>query len=239
MYVTAVILAAGKGLRFGSGAPKLLAKINSKPVIFYCLDTLCKHPLIKDVIVVVSPETQKSIKEEIKKYKLPKIKAVVLGGKLRQDSVHSGLRAINQKAQLVLIHDAARPFIDRDMVSAVIKEARKSGAAIVGIPVKATIKRVRQGFFVEKTLERSNLWEIQTPQVFKKNLILKAYEKYGKIPVTDDAMLVEKLGHKVRVVLGSCANIKITTPADLLIARAILDSTGKYKTFLYHCENRT
>ncbi|MDD5355918.1 MAG: 2-C-methyl-D-erythritol 4-phosphate cytidylyltransferase, partial [Candidatus Omnitrophica bacterium] len=124
-----------------------------------------------------------------------------------------------------LIHDAARPFAGNKLVSSLIKASRAYGAAIAGVPVKATIKKIRGGNkkikAVEKTIERNTLWEIQTPQVFKKDLILKAYEKFGNIGVTDDAMLVEKLKKSVRVVLGAYNNIKITTPEDLMIARAI------------------
>jgi 2-C-methyl-D-erythritol 4-phosphate cytidylyltransferase len=171
-------------------------------------------------------------KEEIignlKKYRIRKIRAVVLGGKRRQDSVDKGLKAVSKEADWVLIHDGVRPFINKELISSVIKEAKKAGAAIVGVPVKATIKKLKTQslklktkFVVEKTLNRDNLWEIQTPQVFKKDLILKAYKRFGNINVTDDAMLVEKMGIKPRVVLGSYNNIKITTPEDLVIAKAI------------------
>jgi 2-C-methyl-D-erythritol 4-phosphate cytidylyltransferase len=138
--------------------------------------------------------------------------------------VANGLKAIGPQADLILIHDAARPFITKGLVSSVIKEARKAGAAIAAVPVKATIKKVKNGSVVEKTLDRGKLWEIQTPQVFKKDLILKAYKKFKRIPATDDAMLVERLGAKVSVVLGSYSNIKITTPEDLIIAKGIAGS---------------
>ena len=228
MYVTAVVLAAGKGLRLKSKISKPLIKIDSKPLIIYSLNTLSKHPYIKDIIVVANRRNLQDIRNKIKQYRIDKIKDVVLGGQVRLASVVNGLRAIDNHTDLVLIHDGVRPFIDRDMVSSVIKTAKSSGAAIVGVPVKATIKRVVScqlsvvsKFIVKKTLDRSKLWEIQTPQVFRKDLILKAYDKFGDIDVTDDAMLVEKLGAKVSVVLGTYNNIKITTPEDLIIAQAI------------------
>jgi 2-C-methyl-D-erythritol 4-phosphate cytidylyltransferase len=224
MHVTAVVVAAGKGLRLKSRVSKSLIKIGSRPLIIYSLALLSKHSCIKDIIVVANRQNLEAIRRLIKQYRLKKIKDVVLGGRLRQDSVFNGLKAIGSKTQLILIHDSGRPFIDAKTVSAVIKSAKRYGAAIVGVPVKATIKEVTSEFAVKETLNRDNLWEIQTPQVFKKDLILRAHRKFGNTNVTDDAMLVEKLGSKVKVVLGTYENIKITTPEDLAIARAIARS---------------
>ena len=232
MHVAAVVLAAGKGLRFSSArfkVPKPLVAIRGRPLIIYSLETLSRHPGIKDIILVVNPKNSGGIAEKARKYRIGKIKKLVFGGHRRQDSVANGLKHVNPKAGLVLIHDGVRPFINKEIVSSVIKEARKSGAAITGVPVKGTIKEVaRSGshqvtsnFIVKKTLNRDALWEAQTPQVFRKDLILKAYKRFGREEVTDDASLVEKLGAKVSVVLGSYNNIKITTPEDLVIAKAI------------------
>ena len=228
MYVTAIVLAAGKGLRLKSKISKPLIKIDSQPIIIYSLNTLGKHPCIKDIIVVANPRNLQDIRKTIKRFRIDKIKDVVLGGEVRRASVAKGLEAIDGHTDLVLIHDGARPFIDKEMVSSVIKTAKSYGAAIVGVPVKATIKEVHSSKFivhssltVKKTLNRENLWEIQTPQVFRKDLILKAYDKFGDIDVTDDAMLVERLGAKVSVVRGTYNNIKITTAEDLVIAQAI------------------
>ena len=231
MYVTAIVLAAGKGLRLKSKISKPLIKIDSKPLIIYSLNTLSRHPYIKDIVVVGNRRNLEGIRNRIKQCRINKIKDVVLGGRLRQDSVFNGLRAIANQTGMILIHDAGRPFIDREMVSSVIKAAKKYGCAIVGVPVKATIKEVASDrlpvnskFTVRKTLDRKNLWEIQTPQVFKKELILRAYKKFANADVTDDAMLVEKLGARVSVVLGTYKNIKITTPEDLIIAQAIANN---------------
>ena len=221
MRVTAIVLAAGRGLRFRSKIPKPLVKINAKPIIIYSLEALNKHPLVKDIIVVVNPRNQAGIAAKLKQYRIRKAKQIVRGGLRRQDSVRNALKFIDRRADLVLIHDSGRPFIDKKMVTSVINEAKRSDAAIVGVPVKATVKEVRSKNTVKRTLNRENLWEIQTPQVFKRDLILKAYNKFGDKDVTDDAMLVEKLGAKVSVVMGSYNNIKITTPEDLIIARAI------------------
>ena len=229
MYVTAIVLAAGKGVRSKSKLPKPLIKINSKPIIICCLEILSEHPYIKDIILVVNSGNSRDIIKILKRYRIKKIKKVVLGGKRRQDSVGNGLSAIDTRTDLVLIHDGVRPFIDKETISRVIKEAKKSGAAIVGVPVKATIKKVscaagypvKRQFMVEGTLNRNNLWEVQTPQVFRKDLILRAYGKFKDTDVTDDASLVEKLGVKVAVIPGSYNNIKITTPEDLILAEAI------------------
>lgn len=221
--VTAVILAAGKGLRFKTKISKPLVKINSKPIVIYSLNTFSKHPYIKDIVLVVNKLNRKEIIKKIRQHRIRKIRQVVIGGRRRQDSVLNGLKAIDSRSDLVLIHDAVRPFIDKATISSVIKEAQKSGAAVVGVAVVATIKEVAscQLSVVRKTLNRDLLWEVQTPQVFKKNLILEAYRKFGNLDVTDDAMLAEKLGAKVKIVPGSYKNIKITTPEDLLFAKVI------------------
>ena len=217
------MLAAGKGLRFSLKHPKPLVNLKHQPVIIYCLKVFNRHPEIKNIILVANALNKGHIIAKLRQYKINKVTKVILGGRRRQDSVFSGLKALDAGTDLVLIHDGVRPFITQDMVSSLIKEAKKSSAAIAGVPVKATIKAVdsRKSLVVSKTLDRKNLWEIQTPQVFRRDLILKAYKKFGRREVTDDAMLVEKLGAKVSVVLGSYNNIKITTAEDLVIAEAI------------------
>jgi len=228
MFVTAIVLAAGMGLRFKLKTPKPLVELRAKPIIIYSLSVLNRHPSVGSIIVVVNNKNSKRIIKIIKQHKINKVCQIVNGGRRRQDSVLNAFKAIDIKTELVLIHDAVRPFIDKKLVSSVITEAKKFGAAIVGVPVKATIKevqssefRVQSRFLVKKTLNRESLWEIQTPQVFRKDLILKAYEKFGNIDATDDSILVERLGAKVSVVLGSYNNIKVTTPEDLVIAEAI------------------
>ena len=228
MFVTAVVVAAGKGLRLKSKTSKPLIKIGSQPLIIYSLNTLSNHPSIKNIIVVANRSNLWAIRSKIKEYRIGKIKDVVLGGEARKNSVANGLKAMDNRTDLVLIHDGVRPFIDKGMISSAIKAAKRYKAAVVGVPVKATIKEIHSSKFkvhssliVKKTLNRENVWEIQTPQVFKKDLILKAYKKFGNADVTDDCQLVEKLGAKVSVVWGNYKNIKITTPEDLVIAKAL------------------
>ncbi len=254
--LSAIVVAAGRSNRFsrfnssaaGGGIPpgagkgkisKVILKITSKPIIYYSLYALSKHPDVHEIIVVANDKNIKEIAGVVGRFKIKKVKKIILGGKERQDSVLNGLNSLNPKTAMVLIHDGARPFINKDIISSVLAVARKSGAAVAGVPVRATIKSVvspstslrvdgersrtvsRQSSVVSKTLNRENLWEIQTPQVFKKDLILAAYEKFGNRGVTDDAALVEKLGVKVRIVLGSYNNIKITNSEDLIIAKGI------------------
>jgi 2-C-methyl-D-erythritol 4-phosphate cytidylyltransferase len=228
MYVSAIIVAAGKSKRLGGKVSKAVLKLNSKPIIAYSLDVLNEHHKVNEIIVVGNRANTKSLRDIIKRNKIRKVRNIILGGAERQDSVYNGLRAISPKADFILIHDAARPFITKGLVSLVIEEAQRSKAAIVGVPVKSTIKEVRSqrpksktGLIVQRTLDRSNLWEIQTPQVFSRKIILKAYKDFGRLKATDDAMLVEKAGKKVKMVLGAHQNIKITTPEDLIIAKGI------------------
>ncbi|MCX5694103.1 MAG: 2-C-methyl-D-erythritol 4-phosphate cytidylyltransferase [Candidatus Omnitrophica bacterium] len=219
--LSAIILAAGQGRRLKTVVPKPLIKIGKLPVIVYSLGTLDKHPGIDEIIVVVNSRNQRAIKQLINRYSFKKIKGLVLGGRRRQDSVYNGLKIVNGNSRWVLIHDSARPFIDRESITNVIAAARKIGCAIVAVKPKATIKLSCRNNTVAETLNRDNLWEAQTPQVFKKELILEAYKKYSTGNVTDDASLVEKLGKQVLLVQGKYENIKITTKEDLLFAELI------------------
>ncbi len=219
--LSTIVLAAGRGRRLNTSVPKPLVKIGNLPVIVYPLRILNRHPDIDEIIVVVSAGNRLAISKALKNYSFKKIKAFVLGGARRQDSVDNGLKAVSAKSDWVLIHDSARPFIDSKSITKVIAAAKKTGAAILGVPVKATVKRVKAGLLVDQTVDRTKLWEIQTPQVFKKELIFQAYKKYSRGDVTDDASLVEKLGKNVRIVPGSDENIKITTSVDLLFAGEI------------------
>jgi len=240
MHVTAILLAAGKGRRFKSGISKPLVKLGGRPIIDFSLKILNQHPLVKDIILVVNSGNIKSISALINKSGYKKIRALVLGGARRQDSVFNALKKVSAQSQLVLIHDSARPFIKFREISTLLVRARSSGAAILGVPVKATIKqvtclsgrqakspacpagKVTSNFTVKRTLDRNLLWEIQTPQVFRQDWLLEANRKFAKVDVTDDAGLVEKLGKRIVLVQGSYDNIKITTPEDLYLAEAIL-----------------
>lgn len=221
MTLSAIVLAAGRSRRFKYSTSKPLVKIKGRPVIAYSLSVLAGHPAVKEIIVVVNSANRTAIIKAIKSSGIKKIKSVVLGGRLRQDSVKKGLSNVDSGSSLVLIHDAARPFIDRGLLERLIRQARSSQAVIPAVPAKATIKEISPQGYVRKTFKRSCLWEVQTPQVFGRKLILEAYKKYGGHRVTDDASLVEKMGVSVRVVMGSYSNIKLTTAEDLLLAAAL------------------
>ncbi|MFA5276811.1 MAG: 2-C-methyl-D-erythritol 4-phosphate cytidylyltransferase [Candidatus Omnitrophota bacterium] len=220
MFITAILLAGGKGKRLLSPISKALVKIGTQPLIVYSLQALSRYPAIKEIIVVVNSGNEKSISGIIKAYEIKKVKGIVRGGLRRQDSLGCGLKALDSRTELVLIHDAARPFLDKKIISSAIKGALSSGASAAAVPVKATIK-IANGKLVKKTLERGKLWEVQTPQVFRRNIIVRAYKRFGKMDVTDDASLVEEMGKRVRLTAGSYSNIKVTTPEDMVLAKAI------------------
>jgi len=229
MSTVAIISAAGLSKRMGQ--PKLFLDLGGQTVLERTLVVFQATKVIDEIILVVNQEDV----ERSKKLSFSKIKQVIIGGQERQDSVCNGLKALPTEADIVAVHDGARPLVTPAIVERAVAEAKKTGAAVVGMPVKDTIKQItndelrmtNEGITILKTLERKQLWQAQTPQVFKKDILLKAYEAKGIVKATDDAMLVEKLGHKVTMVLGSYANIKITTPEDLIFAQAIVDKGGK------------
>lgn len=214
----AIIVAAGQGKRIGR--PKQFLNIAGRPMLWWTLSVFQKAEVIDGIILVVN-------KEEInraKKFKFSKILKIVVGGKRRQDSVYNGLRVLPEDAEIVAIHDGARPLVATEIITRAVREAKKFGAVVVGVPVKDTIKVVqRPKSNVQGTLERGKLWQVQTPQVFRKEVIVRAYQKgYNKYFATDDSFLVEKLGCPVRIAMGSYENIKITTAEDMVLAEAIL-----------------
>ena len=220
MKIGAIVLAAGKGKRFSSKIPKPAVSLGRKPLVIHSLEVLAAEPGIRDIVLVTNASNKKTILNGIKKYKIAKVKAV-LGGPRRRDSVMKGLKAVAKDDDYVLVHDGVRPFISRSLLKRLFKAAFEKGAAICGSPVKATVKSAKEGI-VKATLERKELWEIHTPQIFKKELLIKAHLRYPDIDATDDSYLVEKTGKKVALVSDSYSNIKITTREDLDLAGIIL-----------------
>lgn len=219
-----IIVSAGSGSRMKSNINKQFLKIRGKEVIAHTIDKFYKNKNIGEIIIVVREGEKEFFQENIiNKYGYKNIK-VALGGKERQNSVYNGLKEVNEKCEIVLIHDGARPFVTNEIIEKSIECAKECNGAIVGVPVKDTIKVVSKNNEVCNTPNRSTLWSIQTPQVFNYLLIIKAHEKakYDKYYGTDDSMLMEYLGYNVKVVEGSYNNIKITTPEDLKIAEEIL-----------------
>jgi len=221
--VSVIIVAAGEGERFKSTIPKLFLKLGDKPIIVHSLLAFLEKSLIDEVILVVHPEEVERTNKVCSDFSI-KIDKVITGGKRRQDSVSCGLRQISPQTNIVLVHDGARPLVDEKLIEQVIREAKVSGAVVPGIPCEDTVKEIEKDEVI-KTYNRNLLWSIQTPQGFKKDVILSAYEKaqvahsYG----TDDAQLVEKMGHPVKIIYGNKENIKITRPVDLVLAEAILE----------------
>ena len=219
-----VIVSAGRGSRMKSDINKQFLKIGGKEVIAHTVERFYNNKNIGEIIIVVREDEKEFFQENIiNKYGYKNLK-IAFGGKERQDSVYNGLQEVDKNCSIVLIHDGARPFVTNEIIEKSIKCAQKYNCAIVGIPVKDTIKIVNENNDVCNTPNRNTLWSIQTPQVFDYSLIMKAHEKAknDKYYGTDDSMLMEYLGYNVKVVEGSYDNIKITTPEDLKVAEEIL-----------------
>ncbi|HAK89188.1 MAG TPA: 2-C-methyl-D-erythritol 4-phosphate cytidylyltransferase [Nitrospiraceae bacterium] len=227
--IVAIVPAAGLGKRFGEEKNKPFYPIKDKPLLIWTLEALQNIEEISEIVPVLKEEDLIACGELVEKYNITKVKRIAPGGKERQDSVYNGIKAVDGKTSIVAIHDGARPFIDRDIIRRTIDGLKGYDGAIAAVPVKDTIKEAgsRQSgedFIVEKTLNRNVLWAVQTPQVFHFNKIKEAYEKASadKYYATDDAALIEHYGGRVKIVMGSYRNIKITTPEDILIAEALL-----------------
>lgn len=220
--VEAVIVAAGKGTRIKSKIPKAFILLNNRPLVFFSLKIFQNHKKVKKIILVVKKDYIAKARALVKKYKLTKVKTIVPGGILRKDSVINGLRCIEKGTEFVLVHDAARPFVSKDLITQILKALKKYPAAIPGFAVCDTLKYAQINRVVKKTLKRENIFQIQTPQGFRASLVPLLLKSSRKCRFAyDDAMLVEKI-KKVKIVLSKPLNIKITTPSDLKLAGYIL-----------------
>ncbi len=223
MKTQAIVPMAGLGVRFDSDTPKPLILLKDKPIFIYALEALVRCDAIESIILVVHEDYRKEYKKVIDQYAIPKVKEIIRGGKTRRDSVLCGIKRLDQDTDIVLIHDGARPLINEVIIRRSIELCETDDAVIVAVEVKPTIKRVDEDrMMVAGTLKRKGLWEVQTPQVFKKEILIEAHKENQDLECTDDAFLVEKLGRKVRVLQGNYSNIKITTPEDLWIAEILL-----------------
>ena len=232
MKADAVIVSAGKGLRFMEGKKKQFYFLRGKPILAHTLDKFETCSLIRSVRLVVGQEDMDyCLKEIVEKYRFQKVSKIVPGGKRRQESVRNGIDALPKDADIVAIHDGVRPFITRAMIEDSIHSAVRNGAVVLAMPVKETIKVSNPNGTVLKTLDRESLWQIQTPQTFQVNIIKEAYYRATEegFVGTDDASLVERIGVKVHILPGSYTNIKITTPEDLLLANLILKMNASTK----------
>lgn len=236
---TAIVLAAGQGKRMNSAVKKQYLLIDDRPVLYYSLKAF-EESIIDDIVLVTgNDEIDFCQKELIEKYGIHKVRIVVPGGKERYHSVACGLTAISWECDYIFIHDGARPFVDNAIIERAFFYVQRTSACVVGMPVKDTIKLANENGYVQETPDRSLVWQIQTPQVFEKKLILTAYErliseeealKAANVLITDDAMVVEYfMDTPIKLVEGSYKNIKITTTEDLLLAKTFLDSQSLEK----------
>lgn len=223
--VSVIMPAAGLSIRMGANVRKPFIMIGEKPIFFYTLEKFSKLERVKEIIFVVNEKDRSTViekwEDELKAYKVTKI---VTGGERRQDSIYNGLSHLNSDTKIILIHDAVRPLVKNDEIEAVIKSTEERGAAIVASPMKLTVKKVDSNLEIVETVPRHDLWMAQTPQGFKRDMLVNAYDKIKDTneEFTDDAEVVEKAGHRVGIVSGSYDNIKITTREDLKLAELLL-----------------
>ncbi len=207
------------------GVDKMFALLGGKPVLARVIDTFQRCESVDQIVVVVSQENLEKCQQLVVEQGWPKVTEVCPGGERRQDSVAAGLKQLNQ-CQWVVIHDGARPLVTADLIDRGLTEARETGAAVAAVPVTDTIKLAGDNMIVMGTPPRRNLWAVQTPQVFRFDIIAKAYQQ-AETEVTDDAALVERLGYKVKLYMGAYDNIKVTTPDDLVLAEVLWQKHGK------------
>ena len=222
MQYEVVLPAAGSGKRMGAGQNKLFLKLLEKPILIHTLEVFQQDPFCTGIWLAVKPEERTYIRELLEQFEITKVKGLPDGGAERQHSVHSCMKGM-QQVDIVLVHDAARPFITHDIIASLVQSAHEFGAAIAGVRAKDTMKKVRNGI-IEETVDRDSLWMIQTPQAFQFDLIVEAEDVAEKVGFlgTDEAMLVERLGHAVHIVESSYENVKMTTQEDLIFGEAIL-----------------
>ncbi len=226
MKATAIIPAGGYGKRINAGIHKQLIEIAGKPILIHTLEKFQNCDCIDAIIIATAPEIMLEVENLVKKFNITKVVEITIGGNERQDSVYNALQMmVYHHTEIVVVHDAVRPFISCEKICDVVSACKETGAAILAVKPKETVKLGNKDSFVEKTLDRDSLWIVQTPQAFYYSILQQAYKKaytdsfYG----TDDASLVERLGIKVKIVEGLYENIKITTPEDVEFARMILE----------------
>ena len=226
MHVTAIIVAAGEGKRIGGPVSKSFLPIAGRPLVLRTLDRFFSTQSIEKVILVVADKELGQSQRLIASDPNLSHRSWILqaGGASRQESVRRGLDRLDPDCEIVVIHDGARPFVSSSLIDRSIEEAYRVGAVVIGVPVRDTIKVVSEEHWVQATPARNGLWEIQTPQVFRKEIIVQAHDLGDRHPMeaTDDSTLVEQMGKPVFLLEGERSNIKITVSEDLLLAEALL-----------------
>ena len=221
--VGAVIVAAGSSRRMG-GVNKVFALLGGKPILARVIDVFQRCNSIDQIVVVVSEQNLERCRQLVAEQGWSKVTDVCAGGERRQDSVVAGLGRLHH-CHWVVIHDGARPLLTEDLIHRGLTEVKETGAAAAAVPVTDTIKVAGDDRLVQQTPLRHNLWAVQTPQVFRFDIIAEAYRR-AKQEMTDDATLVEQLGYRVKLYMGSYDNIKITTPDDLILAEVLWQKRG-------------
>ena len=224
--VSALIVAAGKGTRMGQNVDKLFLQVAGRPVVAHTWSHLDQAKLIDEIVLVVRDGAQQSFQDLVTEFGFKKPFKFVVGGKERQDSVWNGLEALNPASQVVAIQDAARPCTSQELIAATIEKARQTGAAVAAQPITDTIKESVDGQIIDRTLDRSRLWAVQTPQTFRVEVIRKAMAEVRSrgLQVTDDTAACELIKQPVHLVTGSQPNPKVTRPEDLRYVEVLLRS---------------
>ncbi|MBI4974221.1 MAG: 2-C-methyl-D-erythritol 4-phosphate cytidylyltransferase [Candidatus Omnitrophica bacterium] len=224
LKVVAVVPAAGSGKRLGlkKRLKKPFVLLGGRPLISYALAALESSKVIDGIVVAVEKSNIGRLKALIKRYGFAKVTDIVIGGSTRFESVRNCLKRVGPSFDIVLIHDGARPFLDKTLIEEAVSLAKKHGACVTAVPESDTVKVVERDSFVKRTIDRRFICRAQTPQAFRRELINKAYAVKGGSGITDDSSLVEKLGMPVKISKGSYRNIKITTKVDLKFAEVLL-----------------
>lgn len=218
--VTAIILIAGNSTRFSKNRNKNFELVNGKTVLYYSINMFDKNSYVDNIIVTAKEEDIQTVNNIIKKEKVCKNTKIVLGGSTRKQSVYNAIK--NTDAEIVIIHDGARPAIKQAYINNCIENIGEVKGVTIGVKAKDTIKITDGNNNVVKTVKRDNTWMIQTPQCFERELLLQMHQKYKDEDFTDDCVLLEKDNYKVKVIDGDYTNIKITTPEDLDIIKEFL-----------------
>jgi 2-C-methyl-D-erythritol 4-phosphate cytidylyltransferase len=230
MKTVAIIPAAGTGKRMESGVSKQYLALGGVPILVHTLRAFERARSVDAVFLIVPAGDMDAVRRDmVDPHGLVKVRKILPGGKERQDSVRAGIDALGEETEIVVIHDAVRPFITGELIGMSVEGGREFGAVSLGVPVKDTVKSVKPDGWVERTMERSKLWLTQTPQAFRREIIQEAYRRAfaDGVYATDDASLVERIGIRVRMIPGTYENIKITTPGDLAMGAVIIGSMGK------------
>jgi 2-C-methyl-D-erythritol 4-phosphate cytidylyltransferase len=219
----AIIVAGGKGLRFGGRVRKQYLLLNRRPIIWWSLAAFEQCSSVISITLVVPTDDVARVRAQTRSWKFKKLTTVVCGGLTRADSVRRGLATIPKSGRYVAVHDAVRPLVTPHVIEAVIQAARKEKAALAAIPSQDTVKLADPRNFVRDSPSRKTVWLAQTPQIFERGLLERAHREGRHRQVTDDAQLVERLGIRVKLVESSPENLKVTLPIDFILARKILE----------------